>query len=294
VPRYGRNPVLGPAMILPAVLGLALFQFWPLVTAVLNSFESFNPFDQSVTGWVGWDNYASILNDPAFRLALLNTFIYIALTLLLTIPLALALAVLLDRRLPGTTWTRNAIIGALAASEAVTSLIWNQMYEPSTGLFNAILAALHLAPQPFLTGGDQALISIVVMSVWKDVGLPMLIFLAGLQAIPPELYEAAALDGAMPRHHFRYITLPHLRPSIVVALFMVTITATRVFTPILIMTNGGPQGGTTNLAFYAYTQGFQFQSPGPASAAVVCMLAVLAVVTLGQSLMLRGSAGERP
>ena len=281
------NPFLGSAMVLPAAISLALFQFLPLITAVLNSLQSFSPFDQSSTGWVGLGNYAELFLDPAFLYALLNTFLYIVLMLGFTIPLALVLAVLLDRRLPGTTFARNAIIGALAASEAVTALIWNQMYEPSSGLFNAIFNALSLPTQPFLTGGSQALLSIVIMSVWKDVGLPMLIFLAGLQNIPRELPEAAELDGASERQVFWYVTLPLLRPSIVVALFMMTITATRMFTPILIMTQGGPQGATTNLALYSYLLGFEFQSPGPASASVVCMLLVLALVTAAQSFILR-------
>lgn len=281
-------------MILPATVTLALFQFLPLITAALNSLQSFSPFDQSSTGWVWLDNYAELFADPTFRFALLNTFLYIVLLVGLTIPLALALAVLLDKRLPGSTWARNAIIGALAASEAVTALIWNQMYEPSTGLFNAILNAVHLPTQPFLTGSNQALISIVVMSVWKDVGLPMLIFLAGLQAIPRELPEAAELDGADERQIFWSITLPLLRPSIIVALFMMTITATRMFTPILITTQGGPQGATTNLALYSYLLGFEFQSPGTASASVVCMLVVLALVTAGQSFLLRDEKAKQP
>jgi ABC-type sugar transport system permease subunit len=286
------NPILGLAMIVPATVALALFQFLPLITAMLNSLQSFSPFDQSSTGWVGLDNYAELFADPSFLSALVNTFLYIVLMLGLNIPLALILAVMLDRRLPGSVWARNAIIGALAASEAVTALVWNQMYEPSSGLFNAILSAVHLAPQPFLTSSNQALVSIVIMSVWKDVGLPMLIFLAGLQAIPREIPEAAELDGANERQIFWTITLPMLRPSIVVALFMMTITATRMFTPILIMTMGGPQGSTTNLALYSYLLGFEFQSPGLASASVVCMLAVLVLITISQGFILRDKEAE--
>jgi ABC-type sugar transport system permease subunit len=123
------------AMVFPAVLGLAIFQFLPLGTAIFNSVWSFDPFDQSPTGWNGSGNYAAILTDPIFQAAVLNTIAYIVLTVLLIIPLALALAVLVDTRLPGTTFARCAVIGALAASEAVTASIWNEMYATETGLF---------------------------------------------------------------------------------------------------------------------------------------------------------------
>jgi len=289
--HHAKHPLFGWFMVVPAIVGLSLFQFLPLGTAIVDSFGAFDPFDQSPTGWGGWSNYAAILDDPIFTSAVINTVAYIVLTLILTIPLALALAVLLDRRLPGTTFARCAIIGALAASEAVTASIWNQMYEPSTGLFNALLNALGFANQPFITGDNQALISIVVMSVWKDVGLPMLIFLAGLQAIPGELRDAAALDGAGGWRTFTRIILPQLRPSLVVAVFMVTINATRIFTPIIIMTQGGPDWATANLTYYAYAQSFEFTSPGTASAAVVCLLALLVIVTAVQIRLLRPAKG---
>jgi ABC-type sugar transport system permease subunit len=287
--RAGRHPILGLSMIFPAVLGLAVFQFTPLIVAFVNSFQRFSPFDQSVKGWAGFDNYLATFADPIFSAALINTILYIVLELVLTIPLALALAILIDKRLPGTAWARSAIIGALAASEAVTAIIWNQMYEPSTGLFNAVLQAIGLAKQPFLTGTGQALPGIVLLSVWKDVGLPMLIFLAGLQSIPSELHEAAAIDGAGPWRTFTRITLPQLRPSLVLSLFMVTITATRIFTPIMIMTQGGPEWATTNLTHYAYLQNFEFTSPGTAAATVVCLLMLLVVVTAIQARILRSA-----
>jgi ABC-type sugar transport system permease subunit len=157
------------------------------------------------------------------------------------------------------------------------------MYEPSVGLFNALLNAVGLPPQAFLTSPNQALACLALLTVWKDVGLTMLIFLAGLQAIPSELREAAALDGAGAWRTFRAIILPHLRPSLALALFMTTIAATRIVTPILILTQGGPQGSTTNLAVYSYQESFEFMSPGPASATVVCMLALLALVTVSSS-----------
>lgn len=287
--QMGRSSglLLGPAMVLPAFVGLALFKLWPLLSAALDSLQSFRPFDRVSTGWVGLQNYIDLLADPDFRSAPINTLLYIVLIVGITIPLALYLAVLLDKRLPASTWARNAIIAALATSEAVTALVWNQMYEPSVGLFNAILTALHLPEQPFLTSGSEALISIVIMTVWKEIGLPVLIFLAGLQAIPQEVPEAAKLDGATERQTFWYVTLPMLKPSIVVALFMMTVTATRMFTPILIMTQGGPQGATNNLALYSYQLAFEYQSPGLAAASVICMVGVLALVTAAQGYLLQ-------
>ena len=285
--QLGRNPILGPALILPAVVGLALFQFLPLFVAFLNSFRSFNPFTQAAKGWVGFSNYARVFADPTFGTAFFNTIIYVVLMLAITIPLALGLAILIDKRLPGTTWARAAVIGALAASEAATALVWNRMYESSTGLFNAFLGAVGLPAQPFLTDGSQALVCIVILIVWKDVGLPMLIFLGGLQAIPDDLREAAALDGASPARTFWSVVLPLLKPSLVLALFITTITATRIFTPIQILTQGGPAGSTANLAFYSYAQNFLYTSPGLASVSVVAMLTLLAIVTFIQSRLIR-------
>jgi ABC-type sugar transport system permease subunit len=292
-PRYGDAPILGPAMILPALIGLALFQFIPIAVAVLNSFQAFNPFTHRVGGWVGFANFAGVLGDPGFRWSVVVTLVYVVLILAITIPLSLALALLLNRRVPGTTFVRAAVLGALAASEAVTSLIWNQMYDASTGLFNALLTALHLPAQPFLIEGNHAIVSIVVMSVWKDVGLSMLLFLAGLQAIPGGLHEAAALDGASSWKIFQRITLPLLRPSLVLVMFIATVGATRLVTPILILTQGGPGGSTTNMALYAYNEAFNFNSPGRAAASVVCMMALLALLTAMQALLLRRRKGMR-
>jgi ABC-type sugar transport system permease subunit len=282
---------MGPLMILPALAGLALFQFAPIAVALLNSLQAFNPFTHRVSGWVGLSNFAQVLADGGFRWSVLVTVIYVLLILALTIPLGLGLAMLLDRRLPGSTFVRAAVLGALAASEAVTALIWNQMYDASTGLFNAILTSFHLPPQPFLIEGSHAIVSIAVMTVWKGVGLSMLLFLAGLQAIPDSLDEAAALDGASAWQVFERITLPLLRPSMVLVGFITTVDATRLVAPILILTQGGPGGSTTNMALYSYNEAFNFNSPGLAAASVVCMIVLLILLTGMQALLLRSRGG---
>lgn len=281
----------GPVMVFPVLLGLGLFQFLPLASAILNSFRTFNAFTKRPKGWAGWDNFTQIFADDVFLHAMLITLVYIVLMIVIVVPVALGLAILIDKRMRGTALARAAILGALASSEAVAALIWNQLYEPGTGLFDAILKSMNLAEQPFLTSGPYAIVSIVVMTAWKDVGLPMLIFLGGLQAISPQVMEAAALDGANSWRIFRRITLPLLRPSIILAIFMVTVAAARLFTPIILLTQGGPDGQTTNLPFYSYAQAFEFSSPGTASASVMFMIVVLVGITALQAYAIRDRKG---
>jgi len=281
------NLIAGPLMILPAIAALALFQLLPLVVAVLNGFRAFNPFTKAATGWVGFENFADLLADSSFYQAALVSVAYIVLLNLVMIPLALLLALLIDRKLPGALWARAAILAALASSEAVTALVWNQMYQPDAGLFNAILATLGLPQVPFLSNGVWAVLSIVFLSVWKDIGLPLLIFLGGLQTVQPSLYEAAAIDGANRRVMFWHITLPQLRPSIVLSMFMITVGAARLFAPIQILTQGGPEGWTTNMTYFAYVQGFEYSAPGYAAASVTFMLLALVVLTVTQAAALR-------
>jgi ABC-type sugar transport system permease subunit len=296
-PGFSVNPTrrgelaIGPLMVIPAAAGLGIFWIWPLIVAIMNSFRSFNPFTHRATGWAGFENYQQIFADPAFQSAFWVSLVYMVLMIVVIIPMALGLALLLDKRMPGTAFARGAILAALASSEAVAALMWNQLYQPSSGLFDAIFRAMGMPTQPFLTDGNLAIVSIVIMIAWKDVGLPMLIFLGGLQAIPPHLFEAASMDGANAWRKFWRITLPLLRPSLILALFMTTIAAARLFTPIQILTSGGPNGQTSNLAYFSYAQAFLFNSPGQAAASVVVMLLMLVVITIIQGVTLRSKAG---
>lgn len=296
-PGFSVNPTrrgelaVGPLMVIPAAAGLGVFWIWPLIVAIINSFRSFNPFNHRPNGWAGFANYQGIFSDPAFQSAFWVSLLYMLLMIVVIVPLALVLAILLDKRMPGTVLARAAILAALASSEAVAALMWNQLYQPSSGLFDAILRALGMPTQPFLTNGNLAVVSIVIMTAWKDVGLPMLIFLGGLQAIPPHLFEAASMDGANRWNKFWRITLPLMRPSLMLSLFMTTIAAARLFTPIQILTSGGPNGQTSNLAYFSYAQAFLFNSPGQAAASVVVMLLMLVVITVIQGLALRGKRG---
>ncbi|MFC7016129.1 carbohydrate ABC transporter permease [Streptomyces viridiviolaceus] len=285
--RRRRDGIPAMLMLAPAFIGILLFQYLPLVDVLGTSLRHVNPFTRAAEGGLTLANYTGLLADPEFRRALLNTVVYIVITIGLEIPLALVLAIMVNRRLPSSRALRAAVIAAMAASETVGALVWSQMYESSFGLFNSVLSALHLSQQPFLTSEHQALAAITVMSVWRGVGLPMLVFLGGLQLIPQEVYEAARLDGVGPVRTLLQITVPLLKPSLVVAAFMSTLSGARIFTPINVMTDGGPNGSTTNLIYYSYQQAFSFQSFGTAAAAAVVMLLLLVALSVMQARILR-------
>lgn len=282
--RQGR---LGYAMVAPSVLGLALFQLTPLLWAAAESTQHFNPITHQSLGFVGLENFSTVFEDAQFWQAVVHTVVYGVVITAVEVPVALGIALALHKVVPGTRFARAAVISALAASESVAALLWFTILNQNTGLVNSFLGVLGVPHVPWLTSSPLALISVVVMSVWKDIGLPVLVYLAGLQALDDDLYSAASLDGASAWQQFRYLTVPLLRRSTLITVFMVTIAATRIFTPIVIMTTGGPNGSSQNLTYYAYAQGFRHLDYGVGSAATVCMIVLLAVVTAGQGLLLR-------
>jgi ABC-type sugar transport system permease subunit len=251
------------------------------------SVQSFNPMTHVSTGFVGFDNFATLFADASFWRAAGNTLLYGVGVTVVEVAAALGMALLLHRAVPATAFARSAVIAALAVSESVMALLWFTIFNRDTGLANALIESAGLPGVPWLTGEGTSMIAIVIVTVWKDVGLPTLIFLAGLQALDEDVYAAASLDGANVWQQFRHLTLPLLQRSTLVAVFMVTIAATRIFTPILLMTSGGPNSSSTNLIYYAYEQGFLYLDYGVGSAATVCMMLLLAVITLVQGLALR-------
>jgi ABC-type sugar transport system permease subunit len=287
--RRGEYALAAVVFLLPLFLGLIVFQWIPLGVAVRNSMLRFNPLNPDAAVFVGLGNFVALLGNPRFIHAVGNTLLFITLKVVIEIPLGLGLAMLVNRPAWGARVARSAVFAALIASDAVAALVWNVMYNPDTGLFNALLGAVGIAPQPFLTSSAQALPAIAAMVIWKSVGLTMLILLAGLQTIPAEFYEAAAIDGAGAWTRFRFVTLPLLRRMLLLATFMVTVNGNNIFASIILTTEGGPQDATVNLVYFMYEQAFRFQRMGDASATAVLMIALLIVITLVQGLALRTS-----
>ncbi len=274
-------------MMLPAILGLAMFQYGPLVVAVRNGFFDMTLLNPERAKFIGWANYIKMAQDARFWQSLRNTAIYSGGKVLLELPFALILAVLSQQAIKGIGIVRTAVFAPTVTAMSTMAVIWNMMYHPQNGLFNSILTGVGIPPQPFLTSASQAMASILVLSLWKDVGSSMLILLGGLQAIPEEFYEASSIDGAGPWEQTRYITLPLLRRTLLYAMVLLTVTSFKVFTPIYVMTKGGPLGVTRTTVYYVYELGFKYLQMGYASAVSVILMIVMIVVAMLQNRLLR-------
>jgi ABC-type sugar transport system permease subunit len=273
--------------LLPSLVILIVFAFFPIIKAINNSFYDFSLLNPARRLFLGIGNYSRMILDVSFWEAVLRTLLYSAAKAILQLPLALGLALFVNRKMRGISIVRSSIIAPVACSVTVIAVIWNLMYHPDVGLFNAILTAFGFAKQPFLISVSQALPSIIIMSVWQDVGYTMVILLAGLQGIPNEYYEAAAIDGANDWSIFLHITAPLLKRFIVFAVITITVSSFQVFTPVYVMTKGGPQDSTLVAVYYIYKTAFTFQEMGYASTLTVVLTLVLIVIALLESRLLR-------
>ncbi len=273
--------------LLPLLAGIVLFQFVPLAVALYNSTLNLNITNPDAAKPVGLKNYTDLLHNLRFAHALLNSLLYTLGKLVIQLPLAFGLAMLANQAFRGRTLLRAALFAPLVASEVVVAVLFNVIYFPDNGLLNAILSRLGLPTQPFTASSSQALPVILSTVIWQDIGFTVLILLAGLQAIPEELYEAARIDGASTWQNVRFLTIPLLRRSIMLAAFLATLAGFRIFTPIYVMTQGGPQDATTSAIYYIYEQAFKFLNMGPASSMAVLFIAVLAIVTLLEGRLVR-------
>ncbi len=272
--------------IAPALLGLALFKLYPIGVGLAASFFDY----EAISGrrsWIGLGNYRELFGDSLFWRACWNTFLFNAVVTPLQVALALALAVLVNRRLPGMAVFRSIFFVPAVISLVVASIVWDLMYNPDNGLVNALLAVFGVPPQPLLTSARQAMAAVIAMVTWKGVGYWMVIFLAGLQAIPAVYREAAVLDGAPPWSFFWRVTLPLLTRTIVFVVVADTAINFLLFAPVYIMTQGGPSDTTTVLMFEVYRNAFVYFRLGYASAVSTVLLAVMLIVVFLQFRVLR-------
>ncbi|MBV9566688.1 MAG: sugar ABC transporter permease [Hyphomicrobiales bacterium] len=275
-------------LLLPSIVLFATFTHIPIVSTLIDSFYS-TPKVNRPAHFVGLSNYEDMLADPIFWKALTNNFIYALGTIPLSVGLALAMALFVNDRLPGRALLRMAYFTPTVLPMIAVANIWLFFYTPSYGLLDQIAAAFGGHATNWLGSQSTALFAIMVVTVWKEAGFFMIFYLAALQQIPPDLKEAAAIEGASRFTFFRRVTWPLLAPVTLFILVNAVINAFRTVDHIFIMTGGGPDNATNVLLFHIYEIGFKFWDQGYATALTMVLLAVLGLLALGQFL----SAGRK-
>lgn len=277
--------IAGWFFLLPALALLGLFLVWPALQAVLLSFTDYQLLAPLPTRFAGVENYRQLLGDATVWRAAGTTLTFAALAVPLQTGLALALALGLNQPVPGRSLLRAAYFCPVVISTVVAAVIWSYLYHPTQGLFNRLLTDAGLPAQPFLSSPRQALPAILGIATWQNVGFYLVIFLAGLQQIAPQLYEAAAVDGANGWQQFRFVTVPQLRRTTSFVVIVATIYALRLFTEVYVTTKGGPFGATRTLIYLVWEEGVTFRHTGYAAAlAVLFFLLVLAITLLQRRL----------
>ena len=245
--------------VAPAVILLIAFLVVPMIYTVYFSGFKYQIMRPDAMKFIGFENYQKLFSDKNFWLALKNTVYFTVIVVPCQCALALALALLVSKKFRGVAVFRTMYFAPQLTSMVVISVLWSVLYNanPNTGLINSILVSLGMSPIKFLSDASTAMNSIIFMSAWQGAGYQMMIFLAGLQGIPRDQYEAASVDGATKFKQFLYITIPGLKGTIKYVIMITMIQAMKLFTQPYIMTQGGPKNSTKTLVYYIYTQGFQ-------------------------------------
>lgn len=273
--------MLGLCLILPALVFQVVFHVWPIIYSVYISFLDWNLLSGQQR-FVGLENYQGLLASREFWQVIRNTVLYSVGTVAGSIILGTLLAVAVNEN----TWFSGFVQGAAFAPYVISfvsiSLLWIWILNPQWGLLNGVLTQLGLPRLSFLSSSQEALPSLILVSVWRNVGYAMLLCLAGLQSIPRNLYEAASVEGARSVHQFRTVTLPMLGPTLFFMTIVLTLNTFQAFDIVAIMTRGGPADSTMVWVFHIYKMAFEYFRIGPASASAVMLFIVLAVLTLVQ------------
>lgn len=276
-----RNIVTGWTFLLPNFVGFAVLTLIPVLTLFYYSFTKWNAF--GTARFTGLQNFNQMRRDPSFWTALWNTLYYTALHLPLTLVASLGLALLLNKKLRGLAFFRTVAFFPYITSIVAIAVVWNMMFSPEYGPINQFLRMIGIANPPGWTASAAwSMPAVILVGTWREMGYYMLLFLAGLQTIPGELYEAARVDGTNSWQRFWNVTIPCLRPTTFFVTVMLTIGSLKVFDLILVMTQGGPGQSTLVLSQFIFQKGFEENNYGYASAVSVALFLMCIIVTIIQ------------
>ncbi len=289
--RGWRADLAGLSFVIPFLIAYGIFLVWPVIQGFRMSLFNWSLTGSGTTDFMGFANYRETFQDPNFWSSLWHTLLF---TLLSTPPLvilSLLFALLANRAVPARWLYRLAFFSPYLLPSSVVALIWVWMYQPGFGLINGYLMRLGLGEIAWLSDPDVAMISIAITTVWWTIGFNFVLYLAGLQEIPQDIYEAAAIDGATGLEQVRSITLPLLARTTTLILVLQVLASLKVFDQIFLMTNGGPNFSTRPVIQYIYEQGFTTYRVGYASAMSYAFFLLILVVSLVQFTLLNRRRG---
>jgi sn-glycerol 3-phosphate transport system permease protein len=280
--RRRRSYLLFLAFVAPNIVLLGVFAYWPVL---YNGYLSLTSWDllSPDKPFVGLANYADMLSDPAFLAVIARTVVFSVVIVVISMAIGLAIAMLLNQALRGRAVVRTFAFAPHILSGAAIGTIWLFIFDPKYGLLKALIEPLGLTSPAWMTDSAWALPGLILVYLWKNIGFIAVVYLAGLQGLPADLYEAAKIDRAGPWTAFRLITLPLLSPVTFFVAVTTVIGTFQAFDVIAIMTSGGPGDATTTLSWYIYTQAFQAFDAGHAGAGAIVMFVLLLLITGAQA-----------
>ncbi|NUK02457.1 sugar ABC transporter permease [Streptomyces lunaelactis] len=285
-----RRNLSAHGFLIGAVLCFSFFSWYPMVREFILAFQK---TEGGETTWAGWSNLTTVFNDPAFWQAWRNTLLFTGLALVLGFAVPFVVALVLNEFRHAQGYLRLLVYLPVMLPPVASVLLFKYLYDPGYGLFNRILELLHLPQQQWLQDPDTSMLSVVIAATWMNMGGATLIYLAALQGIPGELYEAAELDGAGVLRKIWYVTIPQTRLILSLMLLMQIIATMQVFTEPFLLTNGaGPEGSTTTVVYLIYQYAFNFNNYGSAAALGLILLVLLAGFSAAYVRLSRGGEDE--
>jgi sn-glycerol 3-phosphate transport system permease protein len=279
--RSQRDALAFLAFTAPNFLLIAVFTFWPVLYSLYLSFFKWNMIAKNKT-FLGLANYRAMVTDPVFWLVARNTVVLAAGTVFIKLALALALAVILNRRIAGRSLYRAIIFSPTFTTSVAVAMVWGWIFDPNFGLLRVFLKWVGLASPNWLGDVHWALPAVMIVVIWSGLGYDMVIFLAGLQSIPVELYDAALVDGASPWQTFWKLTFPLLSPTTFFLVVTSIIGAFKAFDIVFIMTEGGPLNSSNVYVLHLYQNAFKWFKTGYASALALVLFVVILAITAAQ------------
>jgi len=285
LPQTTLNAVYGWLLLTPAAILLVAFTHYPTAATLLHSFFSTGTAIRPSV-FVGLDNYRAMLDDPVFWKVVGNNLTYASFTIPFSIAIALLMAIWVNGKLPLRGLVRMSYFTPTILPMIAVANIWLFFYSPDIGLLDQIARAFGLPSTNWLGDADTVLFCIIVLAIWKDAGFFMIFYLAALQALPPDLEEAAQLEGAGRWYFFRRVTFPLLMPTTLFVMINAVINSFKLVDQLFILTKGGPDNASSLLLYYIYEVAFSFFDEAYAATLTVVLLAVLAIIAIGQFVIL--------